>query len=107
MQLRSWTGVRTDEPRQLSLMARALAEDLHELPESAQQAYRYLFARVAAESGAFALASDRLPEPGMRLVLRDPSSGRFLIAERPAGWTREEEERYVAEMRTKLLGQKS
>ena len=57
--------------------------------------------------GTFAMVNDQLPEGAMRLVLREPANGRLLLAERPADWSREEEERYVEEMRTKLLGSHS
>jgi hypothetical protein len=92
------------QPDRTTLLSRILESELRLLPAESQQAYLYLFARVAVELGTFTMVNDRLPEGGMRLVLRDLSSGRLLLADRPAEWTSEEEERYVAAMRTKLLG---
>ena len=86
------------------LLVQIIEAELQDLPPEAQRAYCYLFARVAAEMGDFRIVNDQMPEGGMRLVLRDPASGRLFIAERPAEWTRLEEEQYVGEMRAKLLG---
>jgi hypothetical protein len=86
------------------LLVQILEAALQDLPTEAQRAYCYLFARVAADMGDFRIVNDEMPEGSMRLVLRDPGTGRLFIAERPAEWTRDDEERYVAEMRSKLLG---
>jgi hypothetical protein len=75
-----------------------------ETPE-VQQAYRYLFARVALDAGILQLIGREIRESGQRLVCREPNSGAFYAVERPTGWSAEAEEQYVAEMRRQLIGE--
>jgi len=49
------------------------------------------------------LVNDVLPEGGVRLVLREPRSGRSYAAERPKDWTREDEEQYFADFRRRFV----
>ena len=92
------------EADRVRVIVQILEAELKDLPPEAQRAYCYLFARVAADMGAFRILNDQMPEGSMRLVLRDPTTGRLFAAERPSEWTNDDEGRYVAEMRSKLLG---
>jgi hypothetical protein len=96
-----------NDTNRATLTAHVFAAEMSNWPVDTQRAYYYLFARIAADTGAFALVNDVLPEGGMHLVLRTGIGGSLIVAERPVQWTREEEERYVAEMRAKLLGPSS
>jgi hypothetical protein len=91
------------DPDRITLIAQILAAELNQLPAERQRVYRYLFARIALDAGAFDLVNDDLPEPGLNLVIRERETGRILVAERPAEWSRADEEEYVAEMRRQLF----
>jgi hypothetical protein len=89
----------------INLVAKAMAADLHAEPDEVQQAFRYLFARVALAEGLLELTREELRPSGLRLVCREPACGKLYTAERPAAWTEAEEAKYVAEMRRNLLGE--
>src|SRR5687768_13573082 len=89
----------------IDLMAKAVAADLHAEPDEVQQAFRYLYARVALGEGLLELTCEERRPSGLRLVCREPASGKLYAAERPATWTEAEEAGYVAEMRRNLLGE--
>ena len=80
-----------------------MAAALRAEPLEVQQAYRYLFARVALDAGILELIGHEIRARGERLVCREPNSGAFYAVDRPKGWTRAEEAAYVAEMRVRLL----
>jgi hypothetical protein len=84
--------------------AQVITDAFRRLPAESQQAYRYLFARVALDAGLYALVNDQLPEGGLRLVLREKATGKLFAVQRPHDWTREEEEQHVADMRRRMLG---
>jgi len=73
-------------------------------PAEVQQAYRYLFARVALDTGILELIGHEIRESGERLVCREPNRGAFYAVDRPKEWSAEEDEQYVAEMRVRLVG---
>ena len=89
----------------VDLIARAMAADLHAEPDEVQQAFRYLYARVAPDTGLLELIGEELRPSGLRLVCRESASGKLYAVERPAPWTEDEEAEYVAEMRRNLLGE--
>ncbi len=66
------------EAAPIDLIARAMVADLHAQPDEVQQAYRYLYARVALDAGLLELIGQE--------------------------WTITEEAEYVAAMRHCLLG---
>ena len=82
----------------------SMAADVGHAPPAVQQAYRYLFARVALDTGLLELIGHELRPSGERLVCREPSTGKVYQADRPTDWNRDEEALYVAEMRRHLLG---
>jgi hypothetical protein len=84
--------------------ARKIADALHELEPDAQQAYRYLYARVALDAGLLVLIGQEVRPTGIRLVCQEPNSGAFYQVDQPASWTDEEEAEYVSKMRKNLLG---
>lgn len=82
-----------------------IAAARHREGPEVQQAYRYLFARVALEAGILELIGHEIRSTGERLVCREVTSGKFYAADRPVQWTCEEEAQYVAEMRIRLLSE--
>jgi hypothetical protein len=52
-----------------------------------QQAFTYLYARVALAEGLLELVGEELRPSGPRLVCRKPASGKLYAAERPTMWT--------------------
>jgi hypothetical protein len=84
--------------------ARQMADALHQLDPAAQQAYRYLYARVALDAGLLVLVGTEIRPTGKRLVCQEPTTGAFYQVDRPVEWTDEEEEQYVVEMRQRFLG---
>lgn len=85
-------------------IAAEIAAALRELPLESQQAYRYLFARVALDCGLVDLVGQEIRESGTRLVFRDRANGALLAADRPRDWSVDEEEAFVADLRGRLLG---
>jgi hypothetical protein len=77
---------------------------LHAESPEVQEAYRYLFARVALDAGILELIGHEIRGSSERLVCLEPNNGAFHAADRPKEWSREDEEQYVAEMRSHLLG---
>ena len=79
-------------------MAAALAQESPEV----QQAYRYLFARVALDAGILELIGHEIRPSGERLVCREITTGKFYTVDRPVDWTEAEERASVTEMRRRL-----
>ena len=81
-----------------------IAAALQQESPEVQQAYRYLFARVALDAGLLELLGHEIRPRGERLVCREIASGRYVAVDRPVEWMGEDEAQYVAEMRVRLLG---
>jgi hypothetical protein len=91
-------------PDAYDVAAAAMAAALGAEPLEVQQAYRYLFARVALDAGILELIGHEIRESGERLVCREPATDALYAADRPQEWSHEEEESYVADLRRRLLG---
>lgn len=90
------------EPDPIDQAAKEMAEGLHELPPHSQQAFRYLFARVALDAGLLGMVGHEIRPTGERLICREVETGKLYAVDRPAEWTIDEEEQYVAEMRKRF-----
>lgn len=90
------------EPDPIDQAAREIAEGLRHLPGESQQAFRYLFARVALDAGLLELVGHEIRPTGERLICREVATGKLYAVDRPAEWTIDEEEQYVAEMKERL-----
>ncbi len=84
--------------------ANTIADALDVEGPEVQQAFRYLFARVALAQGVLELIGQELRPDGECLVCREPKSEKLYVVNRPAEWTPEEEELYVAQAAARLLG---
>lgn len=84
--------------------AAEMAAALRAEPDEVQQAYRYLFARVAEEAGLLRLIGHEIRESGERLIYQQVDGDAFYATDRPKDWSVEEEAHYVGEMRSRLLG---
>jgi hypothetical protein len=84
--------------------AAELAAALDRESPEVQQAYLYLFARVALDAGLLELIGHEIRSTGERLVCREVASGKYYAVDRPPAWTPEEAAEYVEAMRMRLLG---
>ena len=75
---------------------------LRAIPQHQQQAYRYLFARVAIDNGLAALVRREAHFGGDRLVGREVATNIEFSVERPPEWSVEQEEQHVVDMKRRM-----
>ena len=92
------------DPAEIDRAALEIAARLHQEPAEVQQAYRYLFARVAEEAGILEPIGHEIRESGERHVYREPASGAFYAVDRPHEWSIADEQTYLAQMKQLLPG---
>jgi hypothetical protein len=79
-----------------------IAAALRQESPEAQEAYRYLFARVALHAGILQLVALEAGKTPERMVCREVATGAIYAVERPGSWSKDEGEAYVAEMRKRM-----